>query len=92
MKVHSPIPRFDRLPGLNSPVGAKIMVLIARLLLSLKWMPAVSGEKATSPRPAFDLLSLGEMPLFTWGDPVEPTQLTTPRNEEDRLTLFVSVL
>jgi hypothetical protein len=89
--VHSPIPRFERLPGLNCPVGAKIMVLIARLLASLKWMPAVSGTKITSPMPPFEELALRER-LFDWREPLDPTQLTTPINEEERLTFGLSVL
>jgi hypothetical protein len=67
------------------------MVLIARLLVSLKWMPAVSGTMTTSPMPPFELLLLRETSL-NCRDPLEPTQLTTPMNEDDRLTLGVSVL
>jgi hypothetical protein len=36
-----PISRFEMSPAMNGPVGAKLKVLIARWLLSLKWMPTV---------------------------------------------------
>jgi len=91
MMVHSPMPRFERLPGLNCPVGAKIKVLIARLLLSLKCIPAVSGTITTSPMPAFEELVLREK-LLNWREPLEPTQLTTPINDDAKLTFGVSVL
>jgi hypothetical protein len=41
--------------------------------------------------PAFELLVPSEMPL-NWRDPLEPTQLTTPMNEEEKVTFRVSVL
>ena len=89
--VHSPIPRFERLPGLNCPVGAKIIVLIARLLLSLKWIPAVNGTMTLSPKPPFEVLVLREK-LLSLSETLEPTQLTTPMNDEDRLNFGFSVL
>src|SRR5207249_7630635 len=91
MIVHSFIPRLDKLPAVNAPVGAKIMVLIARLLVSLKWMPTVNGVKITSERPAFAFLPL-LLKSLSRAEAVTPTQFTGAKNEEEKLTLGVSVL
>jgi hypothetical protein len=39
-----PVFTFEILPAMNDPVGAKLKVLIARWLLSLKWKPTVLGD------------------------------------------------